>query len=47
MFTFLLTVLTLSFGLSIVITSSPIALGLWILLLSILVSVLCRIRYFR
>lgn len=46
MFTFLLTVLTLSFGLSIVTTTSPIALGLWILVLSILVSILCRISYF-
>ena len=45
MFTFFIMLITLSFGLSLVITTSPLVLGVWILLLSILVSVLCRTTF--
>ena len=41
MFIFLFTIITLSIGVSLVTTRSPIALGLWILILSIFVSILC------
>ena len=46
MFIFIFTVLTLSFGLSIIMASSPISLGLWILILSIFVSILCGSIFF-
>jgi len=47
MFIFLLTIITLSLGITIVVTRSPIILGFWILILSIIVSLLCRSIFFR
>lgn len=47
MFTSLLIVLTLAFGVSLVTARSPLALGLWILFMSMLVSVLCRTTFSR
>lgn len=46
MFMFIFTVFTLSLGITIIITNSPIILGLWILILSIIIAVLCRSLFF-
>jgi len=46
MFIYLLTTLTLSFGLTVVVANSPIILGLWILLMSIIIAVLCGSLFF-
>ena len=47
MFTCLLVILTLSFGLSIIITFSPISLGVWILVISIIISMVIRTSFSR
>lgn len=45
MITILLIVLVLSIGLSVIVAFSPLRLGAWILILSIIVSVLCRTTF--
>ena len=47
MFMFLFMVLSLSLGVTLVTTSTPIALGAWILVLSVLVSILCGSSFIR
>ena len=47
MFIFFFTIITLSLGVSIISARSPIVLGFWILILSILASVLCSSIFFR
>lgn len=44
MLIFLIRIFTLSLGISIIINRSPISLGVWILILSIIISLICR-RY--
>lgn len=47
MFTCFMTMLTLSFGISLIITFYPLTLGFWILLLSMLISILIRTTFSR
>lgn len=46
MFIFLFTIFTLSLGITIIISTSPVILGLWILLISIIIAVLCGSLFF-